>query len=243
MNENLETRVMKLPDEANALQVTDQALLTKANAFLLGIKSLRRQIDEAWDPVIEAAYKSHREALNQKQKFANPLLFAEQIIKKRIATYLALQERIRREGEEAKRRAEEERRRLEEEALRKAQEAEERARKAELEAIASLESEKRAKAEEEAIKARQEADEIMKKAADEENKIMVDSPIPDQPKTSGLTAKEDWKFKIIIPELIPREYLLPDLVKIGKFVRIMKSQANIPGIMVYPEKNISVRLR
>jgi hypothetical protein len=251
MNENLETRIVKLPDEANMIQILDQGGLIKANDFLLGIKGLKKQIDEIWDPVIEAAYKSHREALSQKQKFTNPLLFAEQIVKKRISSYLAEQERLRREAEEANRKLEEERCRLEEEALKKAQEAEEKARQAEFEAAALLDSsEKKVKAEEEAKKAKEEADKIIEAAAEKE-KQFVPRLVVEVPKTSGLTAREDWKFEIvdfgsflsaIISGTVPLQAIKTDDVFIGKMVRTMKNELKWPGVRVYSEKNISVRL-
>ena len=65
--------------------------------------------------------------------------------------------------------------------------------------------------------------------------------IPDKMDTAGLTVREDWKFSIIDHNLIPREYLIPDEKKIGRIVRAMKEQTNIPGVRAYAEKGVATR--
>ena len=47
----------------------------------------------------------------------------------------------------------------------------------------------------------------------------------------------DWKFRVVAPESIPREYLTPDLVKIGQVVRAMRGATAIKGIETYAEKS------
>jgi len=44
-----------------------------------------------------------------------------------------------------------------------------------------------------------------------------------------------WKYRIVNEALIPREYLTPDLQKIGSLVRGFKEKFNISGIQVYEE--------
>ena len=61
------------------------------------------------------------------------------------------------------------------------------------------------------------------------------------PKISGMTLRKNWSFRITNPDLIPREYLTPDLVKIGGVVRALKNQCRIPGIAVYEEETIQGR--
>lgn len=62
-------------------------------------------------------------------------------------------------------------------------------------------------------------------------------------KTAAATTyvHETWKFAISDASLIPREYLIPDEVAIGKIVRAMKERTNIPGIKAYAEKGIGGR--
>lgn len=56
------------------------------------------------------------------------------------------------------------------------------------------------------------------------------------PKVAGISFREVWKFRIKNPDIIPKMYMLPDMVKIGGVVRSMKEQANIPGVEVYSER-------
>lgn len=63
------------------------------------------------------------------------------------------------------------------------------------------------------------------------------------PKVPGVNMRKEWKFRIINPALIPREYLIPDEKKIGQIVRALKEQTKIPGIEVYSDDNISAGRR
>jgi len=57
----------------------------------------------------------------------------------------------------------------------------------------------------------------------------------DIPKVDNRLFRKLWKFKVIDESKIPRQYLMPDMVKIGGVVRAMKGATNIPGIQVYEE--------
>ena len=61
------------------------------------------------------------------------------------------------------------------------------------------------------------------------------------PKVSGMSIRDNWKFKITNEKLIPREYLKVDEVKIGQVVRALKSATTIPGVEVYNEGTVSGR--
>lgn len=61
------------------------------------------------------------------------------------------------------------------------------------------------------------------------------------PKVTGMSIRENWKFRITNEKLLPREFLKPDEVKIGQVVRAMKSATNISGIEIYNEGVISGR--
>lgn len=52
---------------------------------------------------------------------------------------------------------------------------------------------------------------------------------------------ENWKFTVTDPQLVPREFLMVDEVKIGKYARTMKADAKMPGVSFYVEKNIGGR--
>ena len=58
-------------------------------------------------------------------------------------------------------------------------------------------------------------------------------------KVAGITTKKAWKFEITDENLIPRQYLTPDLVKIGKQVRAVGDTVLISGIIIYADDIIS----
>lgn len=216
MREELEKRVLSLPVRAAEIQVKDQTSLTAANEFLLGIKALQKEIDATFDPIVQAAHEAHKQALAQKKRFEEPLVQAERMVKPKITFYLQEQERIRREAEEAARRAEWERKQAEEEALKKALDAEAQGKK-------------------------EEAQKIIEEAAAIEKIISIPPVIPHKQQTQGISMREIWRFEITDPKLLPREYLIPDLVRIGKIVQACKNETNISGIRVYSEKVLAAR--
>jgi len=59
------------------------------------------------------------------------------------------------------------------------------------------------------------------------------------PKVAGVVMKEIWKFEVTDINQIPREYMMPDLTKIGGVVRALKGQTKIAGVKVYAENNIA----
>lgn len=61
------------------------------------------------------------------------------------------------------------------------------------------------------------------------------------PKARGVATKEIWKFEIVDESLIPREWLVPDLVKIGTAARGAKDAIKIPGVRIYSETIVSAR--
>lgn len=54
--------------------------------------------------------------------------------------------------------------------------------------------------------------------------------------TGGENYADLWKFRVKDETAIPRKYMVPDLVAIGKVVRGLKDKAGIPGIEVYSER-------
>lgn len=60
-------------------------------------------------------------------------------------------------------------------------------------------------------------------------------------KTLGIGTVKRWKFEITNETLIPRRYLTPNLVQIGKEVRASGDMLNIPGVKIYAEEGEMVR--
>lgn len=52
-------------------------------------------------------------------------------------------------------------------------------------------------------------------------------------KVEGVSYRENWQFEIVDAAAIPRDYLCPDLSKIGKVVKALKGTAAIPGVRVF----------
>ena len=57
--------------------------------------------------------------------------------------------------------------------------------------------------------------------------------------TAGMVT--NWKFEIIKPALVPDEYKIVDVAKIGKVVRA--GLREIPGVRIYPEESLRMRSR
>jgi len=106
---------------ANALVVTNNEQYESGVEFKNAIQALKKEIDEAFDPGIAAAYKAHKVAKAQKKKFYDPVDSAHTIVKVKLSQFVAEKERKRAEEEAKLRRA----------AEKKEAELREKARKAE----------------------------------------------------------------------------------------------------------------
>ena len=201
---DITARALTIPKEAKALRVVDVVTYARAGEVLVAVKELRRQIDAAFNPIIQKAHETHREALAQKKKAEAPLVEAEGIIKPQIAAYQAEQERIRR-AEEARIRAE----------LAKAEE------EARLQAAIEAEAEGR----------KEEAEEILEEPVQVAPVVLPKA----MPKLEGVSTRKIWKYRIVDESKIPREYMMPDLAKIGGVARSLGDKARIPGVEIYPE--------
>jgi seryl-tRNA synthetase len=214
-------RALTIPEQARSIEITSNEDYTRAGELLLIIKDLRKQIDSTFDPIIKKQHEAHKEAVAQKKKVDAPLVEAEGIIKPRIASWNAEQERIRREEEARLReiaRKEEEERRL-------------------AEALAAEEEAKRNGASREEAAA--EVETIL-------NEPVYVAPVivpKSTPRVQGISTVTRWKFRVVNPTVVPREYLVVDEQKIGGVVRAMKDATNIPGIEVYSEDSISAGRR
>ena len=207
-------RAVSILDTAKTVKVVDPETYTAAGFIWKSLKDMMKEVDEAWDKNIKLWHEGHKNALADKARYYQPLDTASRTVKKLMSDYNLAQERIRiaeqRRLEEIALKAEEER--LLQEAI--VTEAEARASGASKEEAA------------------QEAAAIIEKPV-----YVPPIIIPKEvPKVMGMSFRIIWKFRIIDVAKIPREYLEPDMVKIGGVVRSLKGQTNIPGIRVYEEK-------
>jgi hypothetical protein len=119
------------------------------------------------------------------------------------------------------------------------QERKRRAEQARLEEAARKEREKlQRQAEAAAAKGRDE------KAAELEVRAStVVAPIAQvaAPKVAGVSFRSVWRFEVVDPSLVPREYLMVDETKIGKVVAALKADTVIPGVKVREDRIASSR--
>jgi len=214
-------RALTVPEQAKGIVIKSHDDYARAGEMLLVIKDLRKEIDATFDPIIKKAHEAHKEAVAQKKKVDAPLVEAEGIIKPRISAWNTEQERLRRE-EEARLR--EIARKQEEERLL-------------MEAIAAEEEAK--------------ANGATKEEAAQESAAIMAEPVyvapvvvPRMvPKVAGIAMKQVWKFRIVNPAIIPREYMAVDEQKIGAVVRALKDQTRIAGVEAYPEDAVAAGRR
>lgn len=61
------------------------------------------------------------------------------------------------------------------------------------------------------------------------------------PAADGVSVATVWDFEIIDELAIPREYLMADVVKIGRMARAAKGEIKIPGVRVFSRTSTRVR--
>jgi len=212
--ETLSSEALTYPAKAKEIKVRDQVSLDAANAFLRGIKGLLAKIAETFDLIVKKAHEAHRQAIEQKKKHEEPLVRAEVIIKAEILRYLTEQVRIRREAvEEAQREAD----------------AKEKARLQKMQAAIDAEN---AGTPEEAEKHFEEA-------------IAIEPPkpiIPPAVKAQGTSIRKIWRWRVVDPAVIPREFLVIDERKIAAEVGRLAGETRIPGVEVYQQEIVITRI-
>lgn len=108
-----ESRAQDWRKKSLDLVIVDQATFEEAAELLKGINGLLNEAEVHHRPVIDAAHRAHKAALEALKRITTPLEEAQRLIKSRVSSFLDEQERKRRE----------EQRRIEEEQA-KAREAE-----------------------------------------------------------------------------------------------------------------------
>jgi hypothetical protein len=88
-------KALSMPDQARAVTITSPDSYQRACDFLKGVKALREEIAETFDPHIKRAYDSHRALCAEKKDAEAPLAEAERIVKTALVAWDTEQERIR----------------------------------------------------------------------------------------------------------------------------------------------------
>lgn len=209
----IEKSVLTTSEYAGLMTVADAEQYTEASDFLKSITKVRKEVEETFGPIKQKAHETWKEAVAQEKKYLDPLDKALALVKSKIGGYLRSEEKRRREQEEAERAI-----------ARKA--AEEIA----LAEAAELQRQGETKAAEQVI----------------EQAVAAPSPVVIVPKTvakqEGISVRKVWKFRVKDSALVPREYLVVDETKIGQVVRALKENAKIPGVEIYSEDSVAVKL-
>lgn len=217
--QELETRVVSVPDRAKAMQIVDSAQFVAAGELLKTIKGLRSEIDQTFDPIIQKQHEAHKEAIAQKRKVEAPLVEAENILKPRIATYMQEEERKRREEE-----------------LRLQRQAQEEEERQQLESAVILE----------AIGEPESADALLaeRRVAPP---VILPRQVPQVAgvfKTQRWSAQVFNLMdlvKAVAAGKVPIMALQANTTFLNQQARSMKSALNYPGVRAVPEDNISAR--
>lgn len=211
----VEEKALSIVDQAKAVRVTDAQTYTAAGSLWKSIGEMIKEVKDTFDPICDAAHKAHKAAVEKRAKYLDPLTAAQKSVKGLMSAWDAEQERIRREEQariEAELRKQEEERRLQE----------------------AIEAE-----------AAMKAQGATKEEVAEETTAILETPVTVAPVVipkavpkmqGGPVYRTIWKARIVNERLIPREYLVPDMVKINGVVRSLKGAANIPGVQAYEER-------
>lgn len=105
---------------------------------------------------------------------------------------------------------------------------------------ARLQAEANKRAEEEALKA---ADEAQKAGDTATAEAILSAPVeappvvlPKSTPQAKTVIRTTWSYRIVNANLLPREYLIPDTVKLGGMARATKGSVKVPGVEFFQQK-------
>lgn len=214
---DIQREALTFPDQARRLAITSPDTYARAAEFLKIVKALRGKVAETFDAHITRAFQAHRALTAEKQKAEAPLTEAETVVKRAMVEY-----------DQAERRRQQEAQRKADEAARRRAEDEQLARAAAMET---------------------EAHEFGDVALAEQATAVLETPVhavaptveKQTPKVSGVSMRDNWKYRVTNPALVPREYLMLDESKIGRVVKAMKDATTIPGVEVFNDPIVASR--
>lgn len=204
----LQQNIVDLQSKIQAVKIIDVETYIAAGQLAHRIAERRKEVDEAFAPIIAQTRKAWQTAIDQKKRYLVPLELGQGEIDRKILQWDSAQRELRRRQEEEL--AAQKKREQEEQAI---AEAAELARQGDHDL----------------------AEEVLQQAVEAPAPVVV-VPNMTAPKLEGFSKRTVWKWKVENAALVPREYLCIDEVKIGGVVRALKDATKIPGIKVYPEE-------
>ena len=203
----IENEVSPVVAAAQNLMVTDTTSYTQAMELGKACSARIKLVEEKLGPAKKKTYGAYQEIMRLMKSFIDPLETAKKLLSGRAYAWQKAEE-------DRKRKEEEEARRLAEEEAAKKRQAEEDARIAAAERLSNAGME-------------EQAEEML------ETPIVVEveevaAPAP-KVKIKGASTRENWQGKVVSENLIPREYMTPDLVKLNRITKALKGETRIPG--------------
>jgi hypothetical protein len=224
----LQSTIDTMKAEVFAIEVKNANDYAFVGTFLVRLRNIKKQIGFLLDPGIQSAQAHVNELREGKARYVRQIDELDSLAS--------------RPAEEWKR------------AERLAAEAEQRRLNDERRKEAERQAEEDRKRREKEIKDAQKAGDIgkreaerLKKEAEQEKQIALSNHQdvkvqPAVPTISGIRARVNWRFKIVDENKLPRMYLAPDMILIGRMVRETKdkaaAEAKCPGLEVWSEDAI-----
>lgn len=203
----IENEISPIVAAAQNLVVVDSASYTAAMELGKTVSAKIKWIEEKLAKGKKAAHESWQEWVKLEREGIGPLETIKKLISGRTyAWQKAEEDRKRKEADEARRLADEEaaaKRKIEEDAR-----------------IAAAERLSQAGMKEQ-------ADEMLETPVEIEVEEVA-APAP-KVKVQGASMRENWQGKVVNENLIPREYMTPDLVKLNRITKALKGETRIPG--------------
>jgi len=217
--QEIEAEVNPVLAAAQSLVVVDDLSFIQAMALGTACAVRIKAVEERLGPAKKKTYEAYQEVMKLMKSFIDPLEAAKKLLSSRAyAWQKAEEERKRKEAEEARKKAE-------------AEAAEKR--KAEEDAWLEL------------------AERLEKNGMQEQAEEVLAAPVVVEvaevaaptPKVTvqGTSTRENWTFEVEDASLVPREFLTPDAVKIGRMVKMLKGETRIAGVRVYDSGTVAFR--
>lgn len=96
----------------------------------------------------------------------------------------------------------------------------------------------RARAEKAAAAGKTEKAEVLQQTADS---MVAPTVAPTVEKVAGVSFRENWTAEVVDVNLVPREYMIPDMVKLNKFAKAMHDTVKVAGVVFKSEKTMVTR--
>lgn len=214
MQNLIEQEISQLTQVNQSIVISNNDDLKKVTACIKGIKSLQDKVKESYDPIVEKAHQSHKEAIAQRDKYLKPLKDVENKYKLAIVAY---NQKIEAEQRERERIANEELAKIAEENKKKL-----------IEQSQSTDNEWEA--------------EVLKEQAQEIKPITVDvqKKVIEQ---EGLSIRKTWKARVVDLDKLPKAYMLVNESLLNQCAKNESfRKEGIAGVEFYEESSASVRV-